>query len=212
MAKRHEEAAAHLEISKKAYQTTWLLSLFLGPFGVERFYLGQWRFGLVKIGALFYAAVAAALFGPSFLTFGPFVVLYLYDLGNAAFGRMRDRDGRTLRDVPDRKLTPILVSSGVILVMLLAIFAEREPSGSSVNEANEAVEEEVPEVVFSEGIMPDYLGMNAAEVFETLDLIDERESNIYWPSGLEPRDDDWEQESQAWTVCEQDIDPGAPID
>lgn len=212
MAERPEEAAENLELSPKGYQTTWLLSLFLGPFGVDRFYLGQWKFGLVKIAAIFYAAVAAALFGPSFLTFGPFLVLYLYDLGNAAFGLMRDRDGRTLRGIPEKKLTRILVSSGVILAMMLAIFAEREPGGSSVNEASETAEEEVPEVVFSEGIMPNYVGMNAAQVFETLDLIDERASNIYWPSGLEPRDDDWEQESQEWTVCEQEIDPGAPID
>ncbi len=60
--------------------TAFLLSLFLGYFGVDRFYLGQILLGVVKL-----------------LTGGGFGIWYVIDLFIIGMGRATDVDGNSLR-------------------------------------------------------------------------------------------------------------------
>ncbi|RBP36127.1 TM2 domain-containing protein [Roseimicrobium gellanilyticum] len=65
--------------SDKRQSSAFLLSFFLGPFGVDRFYLGQPLMGLLKL-----------------LTFGGLFVWYIVDLYLIGMGLLRDAKGRPL--------------------------------------------------------------------------------------------------------------------
>lgn len=64
---------------ERSYMVATMLSLFLGTFGVDRFYMGQIGRGIGKL-----------------LTFGGFGIWYLIDLIFIATGASRDADNRTL--------------------------------------------------------------------------------------------------------------------
>lgn len=96
-----------------SYMTATLLSLFLGYFGVDRFYLGYIGQGLGKL-----------------FTFGGFGIWYTIDLVLIATGATRDAEGKSLRGyAKDHKnaWTIILILgvvnvAGGILTLLLLIF------------------------------------------------------------------------------------------
>lgn len=66
----------------KSFIVTWILSLFLGTFGIDRFYLGKVGTGLLKL-----------------FTLGGLGVWTLVDLFVTLIGRTRDSRGRRLAGV-----------------------------------------------------------------------------------------------------------------
>lgn len=64
---------------ERSYMVATMLSLFLGYFGVDRFYMGQIGRGLGKL-----------------FTLGGFGIWYVIDLVLIATGASKDADGRTL--------------------------------------------------------------------------------------------------------------------
>ncbi len=61
---------------QKSKKVALILSIFLGTLGADRFYLGYWKLGIVKL-----------------LTFGGFFVWWLVDLYNIASGRLTPKGG-----------------------------------------------------------------------------------------------------------------------
>lgn len=67
-------------VSSKSWVVALMISFFLGWAGADRFYLGQFGLGILKL-----------------LTFGGFGFWYLIDLVLIVLKKMRDSDGRILR-------------------------------------------------------------------------------------------------------------------
>lgn len=84
----------------KSFLVTWLLSLFLGGLGIDRFYLGKTGTAVLKL-----------------LTCGGAGIWALIDLIIILAGRMRDRDGRLLRGVDNHtaRVVAWIVSALVVL-------------------------------------------------------------------------------------------------
>ena len=82
---RHQEGAWFAAqdmpglFSTREYMTALLLSIFLGHFGVDRFYLGHTGLGVVKL-----------------LTFGGCGIWWIIDLVLIATRKLNDADGRPL--------------------------------------------------------------------------------------------------------------------
>lgn len=79
MPRRHEPE----EVSDKDQKTAFLLSLFLGWLGADRFYLGQTLFGVLKL-----------------ISCGGFGTWYVADLLLIAIGSLKDDRGRRLAREP----------------------------------------------------------------------------------------------------------------
>lgn len=86
-------------IGNKSFITTWLLSLFLGLFGIDRFYLGKVGTGILKL-----------------LTFGGIGIWAVIDLAIILAGGMRDKRGFALRGYSERKVLAWIVT-GVLIVI-----------------------------------------------------------------------------------------------
>ena len=87
---------------EKSFIATWLLSLFLGVFGADRFYLG-------KIGT----AVA------KLLTLGGVGVWWLVDLILVLSGAARDRSGQRLAGYQQQRVIAWSVTGGLIVLSLV---------------------------------------------------------------------------------------------
>lgn len=77
----------------KSFVVTWLLSLFLGSLGVDRFYLGKIGTGLLKL-----------------ITIGGFGLWSLIDLILVLTNNQRGADGRLLQGYEENKTMAIIVS------------------------------------------------------------------------------------------------------
>jgi TM2 domain-containing membrane protein YozV len=105
--------------SPRPYLTTLWFSLFLGALGIDRFYLGKWRSGLLKL-----------------ITLGGFSIWLLVDTVLISLGRVKDNHGQDLAGFKVNSITVKL--SSLILVALLigtALF-ETFVSGNNSASAN----------------------------------------------------------------------------
>lgn len=84
--------------SAKSFTTAWLLSLFLGLLGVDRFYLGKIGSGLAKL-----------------LTFAGFGVWYLVDLILILLGKAKDKNGQLLEGYEKSRLVALVVTAILLL-------------------------------------------------------------------------------------------------
>ena len=66
-------------MKQRSFIVAVLLSLFLGVFGADRFYLGYTVFGILKL-----------------ITFGGFGIWWLVDLIRIGTGKLADADGNAL--------------------------------------------------------------------------------------------------------------------
>lgn len=88
----------------KSFVTTWLFSLFLGGWGIDRFYLGQPGLGILKL-----------------VTGGGFGIWALIDLIMILAGSMRDSLGRPLAGYEQNKTMAIWVTVCIIIAQIVLI-------------------------------------------------------------------------------------------
>jgi len=92
--------------SDKSFLVTWIFALFLGFFGVDRFYLGKVGTGILKL-----------------ITFGGFGIWVLVDLILVLTGTQRDKQGHRLAGFDQHKkiawiMTAVLVALSIIISSL----------------------------------------------------------------------------------------------
>lgn len=83
----------------KSFMTTWILSLLLGSFGADRFYLGKVGTGIAKL-----------------LTGGGFGIWAIVDLIITLTGNARDKDGRPLEGYPENKKKAWIITAVVWVI------------------------------------------------------------------------------------------------
>lgn len=88
--------------SSKSFLVTWLLSLLVGIFGVDRFYLGKIGTGILKL-----------------ITFGGFGIWALVDLILVLANKTRDKQGLPLEGYDRHKRMALIVTAAVILLSII---------------------------------------------------------------------------------------------
>jgi len=88
--------------SEKSFLVTWLLSLFVGFFAVDRFYLGKVGTGILKL-----------------ITFSGFGIWYLIDLILVLTGAQKDKQGRALAGYAQHKMIAWIVTGAIIALSLI---------------------------------------------------------------------------------------------
>ena len=118
--------------SDKSYVAAWLLSVFLGGFGIDRVYLGYVGLGIVK-----------------FLTGGGFGVWNILDIILIGFGVLKDKQGRPLKGFTRHRrlikiLTVIIVGIaplsliGLIILLTAASVPSLNTHASNTERQNDA--------------------------------------------------------------------------
>ncbi|WP_217375673.1 Ltp family lipoprotein [Paenarthrobacter ureafaciens] len=89
-------------VGNKSFLTTWLLSLLVGVFGVDRFYLGKVGTGILKL-----------------VTFGGLGIWALVDLILVLANKTRDKQGRPLEGYDRHKKVALIVTAAVVLLSII---------------------------------------------------------------------------------------------
>jgi TM2 domain-containing membrane protein YozV len=97
--------------SNKSFLVTWLLSLFLGVLGVDRFYLGKIGTGILKL-----------------ITLGGIGIWALVDLILVLTNKTRDRQGNALEGYEKHKKVALIVT-GVVILLSIVVNSARAGSG-----------------------------------------------------------------------------------
>ncbi|MDP5228117.1 MULTISPECIES: Ltp family lipoprotein [Arthrobacter] len=87
------------DVGTKSFLVTWLLSLLVGGFGIDRFYLGKVGTGIAKL-----------------LTFGGLGIWALVDLILVLTNKQTDKQGLKLEGYEKHKVVAIIVTVAVIVV------------------------------------------------------------------------------------------------
>jgi hypothetical protein len=103
--------------SNKSFLVTWLLSLFLGVFGVDRFYLGKVGTGILKL-----------------ITIGGLGIWALVDLILVLSNKTRDKQGLPLEGY-DRHKKVALIVTGVVILLSIIVNSARAGSAPSSSSA-----------------------------------------------------------------------------
>lgn len=110
--------------STKSFVATWLLSYFLGVFGIDRFYLGKVGTGIVKL-----------------ITIGGFGVWWLIDLILVLAGAQRDKNGQPLAGYAEhKKLAWIVTAALIVASIVLSSVTSAMNGGTDVDTASVAAE------------------------------------------------------------------------
>jgi TM2 domain-containing membrane protein YozV len=138
-----ETATSPATAEPKPFLVTWLLSLFLGFLGVDRFYLGKIGTGIVKL-----------------LTFGGLGVWYLIDLIMILSNAVKDKNGLALEGYEMTTVAGWVVSGVVIVAAAVwgasgdpapeATVSQSEPASSSSSDSSGDDSAAEPEVVEAE--------------------------------------------------------------
>lgn len=102
-----------MQQSNKSFLVTWLLSLLLGIFGVDRFYLGKVGTGILKL-----------------ITFGGLGIWALVDLILVLANKTRDKQGLPLEGYDKHKKVALIVT-GVVILLSIAFNSARASSAPS---------------------------------------------------------------------------------
>ncbi|WP_142057807.1 Ltp family lipoprotein [Pseudarthrobacter sp. B4EP4b] len=100
-------------ISNKSFLTAWLLSLLVGVFGVDRFYLGKVGTGILKL-----------------VTLGGFGIWALVDLILILTNKMRDKQGLPLEGYYRHRKIALIVT-GVLILLSIVVNSARAGSAPS---------------------------------------------------------------------------------
>lgn len=109
----------------REFVTTWLLSWFLGAFGVDRFYLGYTGMGIGKLALTLFTVIGG-------------VIWHTIDLILVLAGKMPDAQGRQLIGYNEKKRMAIWVTvgvsvGGIVLTLILVISLIAAISSSAAN-------------------------------------------------------------------------------
>ena len=102
--------------SDKSFVAAWLLSLFLGVLGVDRFYMGYVGLGIIKL-----------------ITFGGCGIWYLIDLILIITGSLKANGNKPLSGYAENKKIAIIVTCIFLGLSLLSSIATRDTSNITIN-------------------------------------------------------------------------------
>ncbi len=108
-------------VSNKSFLVTWLLSLLIGVFGVDRFYLGKVGTGLLKL-----------------FTLGGLGIWALIDLILVLTNKTRDKQGLPLEGYDKHKKVALIVTGVVILLSFIFNSTRGEAAPTSVSAVNDS--------------------------------------------------------------------------